>query len=265
MRKTVSALLIVALLLMPLPALAAATPHDVYVQIENEIIDFPDAKPFVDEEERVQVPARFLLERLGYTVEWAARGQAFTITLTNEQHQIEMSTDSSIAVLDGQPTDMGTAPVLKENRIFIPLRFIAELSGLIATWDGDNSLVILHQSGVQAEAAFSAPKWKVLDNVTATAYTAPRNEQGEFEARTYSGNVVDLGDVAVDPDVIPLGSTLYIEGYDFAGLPEGGMLGTATDIGGAVKGNKIDIFVPVPRKEALKFGYQTVKVYILEE
>uniref|UniRef100_A0AAU8BD82 3D domain-containing protein n=1 Tax=Bacillus phage Adastra TaxID=3143958 RepID=A0AAU8BD82_9CAUD len=56
--------------------------------------------------------------------------------------------------------------------------------------------------------------------------------------------------IAVDPSVIPLGSRVHVEGYGYA---------IAGDTGGAIKGNKIDIFVP-NRQDALAWGVRTVKV-----
>jgi 3D (Asp-Asp-Asp) domain-containing protein len=61
-----------------------------------------------------------------------------------------------------------------------------------------------------------------------------------------------------------LGTKLYVTGYDYNGLPIGGMIATATDIGGAIKGNRIDIFVPGSTNEARSFGIQNVKVFILK-
>ena len=90
--------------------------------------------------------------------------------------------------------------------------------------------------------------------VTATAYTA--NCEGGSGV-TYTG--VDLRAnpeskvIAVDPTVIPLGTKVYVEGYGYA---------TAADIGGAIKGNKIDVFIP-SQSEAEDWGMKTVKVKIL--
>ncbi|GAB3792807.1 3D domain-containing protein [Virgibacillus kimchii] len=92
-------------------------------------------------------------------------------------------------------------------------------------------------------------------SVTATAYTA--NCDG-CTGITSTG--VDLNNnpnakvIAVDPDVIPLGSTVYVEGYGYA---------TAADVGGAIKGNKIDIHVPT-KDEAYSWGVRTVDVTIVE-
>lgn len=104
---------------------------------------------------------------------------------------------------------------------------------------------------------------KVLD-IRATAYSASAEENGPWGPVDYFGNALKLGTIAVDPKVIPFGTKLYITGYDFSGLPVGGMIGTATDKGGAIKGNRIDIFVPGSRSFVAGFGVQNVKVYILK-
>ncbi len=50
--------------------------------------------------------------------------------------------------------------------------------------------------------------------------------------RTYSGTAVKKGVCAVDPKVITMGDYFYVEGYGLC---------KAEDIGGAIKGNKIDL------------------------
>ncbi|WP_110114824.1 3D domain-containing protein [Bacillus sp. CGMCC 1.16541] len=60
--------------------------------------------------------------------------------------------------------------------------------------------------------------------------------------------------ISVDPKVIPLGSKVYVEGYGEA---------IAGDTGSAVKGNKIDVFIP-SKQRAIQWGVKTVKVKILK-
>ncbi|MDP4155566.1 MAG: 3D domain-containing protein, partial [Bacillota bacterium] len=59
--------------------------------------------------------------------------------------------------------------------------------------------------------------------------------------------------IAVDPSVIPLGSKVYVEGVGEA---------TAADTGGAIKGNRIDVFIP-SEQAAINFGVKQLKVTIL--
>jgi 3D (Asp-Asp-Asp) domain-containing protein len=100
--------------------------------------------------------------------------------------------------------------------------------------------------------------------VQATAYTAAASENGKWGAVDYFGDKLKVGTIAVDPKMIPLGTKLYVTGYDYNGLPQGGMIATATDIGGSIKGNRIDIFVPGVTSQAKSFGIQNVKVFVLK-
>ena len=91
--------------------------------------------------------------------------------------------------------------------------------------------------------------------MTATGYTAGTESNPWATGYTYLGMKATRGVVAVDPKVIPLRSRLYIEGYGFA---------IAADIGGAIKGNRIDLCFDTT-KEADDYGLRRgIKVYILE-
>lgn len=78
---------------------------------------------------------------------------------------------------------------------------------------------------------------------------------------TYTGTHAKSGTVSVDPDVIPLGSELYIESLDES-IDYG--FARAEDIGSAINGNRIDLFIN-DNQEALDFGIRNVRVYILEK
>ncbi|CAM3448649.1 3D domain-containing protein [Paenibacillus lupini] len=100
--------------------------------------------------------------------------------------------------------------------------------------------------------------------VKATAYSGAASENGGWAGLDYFGNKLKVGTVAVDPKVIPLGTKLYVTGYTYNGLPTDGMVATASDVGSAIKGNHIDIYVPGSSSQASKFGIQNVKVYVLK-
>lgn len=86
-----------------------------------------------------------------------------------------------------------------------------------------------------------------------TAYCACSQCCGKWGARTATGTAPMQGrTIAVDPKVIPYGSSVYIEGW-----------GTyiAEDTGGAIKNNRIDIFFN-NHTEALNFGVRYADVYL---
>ncbi len=92
--------------------------------------------------------------------------------------------------------------------------------------------------------------YEYLDMV-ATAY-APHCCRGVGEI-TATGMRAGPGVVAVDPAVIPLGSHVYIDGYGHA---------VAGDIGGAIKGRRIDLGFAT-KNAAVHYGVQRVRVYLL--
>jgi 3D (Asp-Asp-Asp) domain-containing protein/LysM repeat protein len=105
-----------------------------------------------------------------------------------------------------------------------------------------------------AETTNSEPSGREV-TVEATAYTA---ECEGCIGITKTG--VDLNAnpdakvIAVDPSIIPLGSKVYVEGYGYA---------TAEDTGGAIKGNRIDVFIP-EQNDAIQWGRKQVKVTIID-
>jgi len=89
----------------------------------------------------------------------------------------------------------------------------------------------------------------------ATAYDAGYESNGRWTGHPSAlGLPLRHGIVAVDPEVIPLGTRLYVEGYGYA---------LAADTGSAIKGDRIDLFM-ADRDEALAFGVRQVRVYLLD-
>lgn len=91
--------------------------------------------------------------------------------------------------------------------------------------------------------------------VSATAYTADCSGCTGITSTGFDlKKNPDAKVIAVDPSVIPLGSIVEVEGYGVA---------VARDTGGAIQGNKIDVFVPT-KSQAQSWGRKEVKVTILE-
>ncbi|MCQ4088947.1 ubiquitin-like domain-containing protein [Saccharibacillus sp. JS10] len=92
----------------------------------------------------------------------------------------------------------------------------------------------------------------VLTGVAATAYSSQQPGMG---TRTASGTTVTEGrTIAVDPNVIPLGWWVYIEGYGYR---------KAEDTGSAIKGKKIDMYYD-SLGTALNFGRKSgLTIYVI--
>lgn len=104
---------------------------------------------------------------------------------------------------------------------------------------------------------------KTID-VKASAYSAAASENGKWGAVDYFGNPLKLGTIAVDPSVIPLGTKVLVTGHSHLGLPKEAFVATARDTGSAIKGKRIDIFIPGTQNSVRDFGFQNVELYLIK-
>lgn len=111
------------------------------------------------------------------------------------------------------------------------------------------------------------PEYISLGEFRVTAYCSCEKCCGRWAANRptdENGNPIVIGasgtelvpnkSIAVDPSVIPYGSTVYINGQAYE----------AHDCGGAIKGNSIDIYMS-SHEEAAEFGLQYLEVFIEKE
>lgn len=114
------------------------------------------------------------------------------------------------------------------------------------------SQIAQYQQKNQTEQASPAAAKTIT--MSATAYTAYCTGCSGVTANgTNLRANPDLKVIAVDPRIIPLGTRVWVEGYGEA---------IAADTGGAIKGNKIDVFIPT-KEDAMNWGLRTVTVKIL--
>lgn len=95
------------------------------------------------------------------------------------------------------------------------------------------------------------------ERFSATAYT--HTDEG-CNTTTATGTTVRLGTVAVDPTVIPYGTRMFIVTNDGSYVYG---IGTAEDCGGAIKGNRLDLYFPTDA-ECWTFGVRDCTVYFLD-
>lgn len=127
------------------------------------------------------------------------------------------------------------------------------------------------QAAAEKEAAEQAAAEAAAQATAQAATTQPVGQTFIMESTAYSSDPADaLGGgtvtatgqnlltnpmaVAVDPNVIPLGTRLYVEGYGEA---------IASDTGGAIKGNIVDVHFST-YEQCIQWGRRQVKVTILE-
>ena len=132
---------------------------------------------------------------------------------------------------------------------------------VIAVGTGKNVKTYRNGSVIIGDGTITLENGKVLTysgtrTVTATAYTSTDPGCG---TKTSTGTTVRWGTVAVDPRYIPYGTKMFIvsnDGYIMYGEA------VAEDCGGAIKKNKIDLYMP-SHSQCINFGRRTCTVYFI--
>jgi len=115
---------------------------------------FPmDVAPFI-ESGRTFVPVRFLAYAVGVPedgVSWDAATR--TVRLENRGVAVTLRLRETVLRRNGSPVQMDVAPVLRQNRVFLPARFVAEAFGCAVAWDGAARAVYVYPVKIDWEAA----------------------------------------------------------------------------------------------------------------
>ncbi|MBD0383634.1 C40 family peptidase [Paenibacillus sp. WST5] len=138
-------------------AQAASSSLPVKVQINDEIVQFPEVQPFIDEKGTLQVPLRVLSEKLGYQVTWAKQGDEVVIGLTRNKQSILLTTDMQQAIVDSKRISLESSPTLYQGSTYVPLRFITETFGSAIEWNEANQIAIVGTDGKSHKPAWIAP------------------------------------------------------------------------------------------------------------
>lgn len=97
--------------------------NDVQKQIDA---DNPDVAVFV-ENDRSYVPVRFISESYNGTVDWKEESQTVNIKFTDRT--LALTIGNPEITINGETTKLDVAPLIRNNRTFLPLRACAEAIG----------------------------------------------------------------------------------------------------------------------------------------
>jgi hypothetical protein len=123
--------LALTLFMTSLPAYAA----DSQIKIDGVGIS-SDAKPET-KNNRIMVPLRIISENLGAKVNWTKS----EVTLTKNEMKVMLKPNSKSAVKNGKTLQLDVEPYVKDDRMFVPLRFIAETFGSKVNYNGSTVTV----------------------------------------------------------------------------------------------------------------------------
>ncbi len=189
MKKIALILVIVIGLIASLSTFSFAVDLPLRVVVNGDKISFPDAQPYIDSNGRTQTPARFIGEALGAVVTWDAKEKKAVFLMGSKELVLYISKKEY--ELNGQIKQMDTAATLKNDRTFVPARYVAEAFGATVKWDDAvktvyiNTVKDTNTNGTEVIAGFTVPKEREL------SVTIPDDERAEvaFAVNVLSQNV----------------------------------------------------------------------------
>lgn len=119
------------------------------VKVDGQAAVFPDAQPYINEDGRTMVPVRFVSSALGASVDWS--GKTRLVSIMRGKERIALIVGESEATVSREKSTVkkqfDTRAVIKQDRTFVPLRFISETFGAGVGWDPNTRTVIIRTDG----------------------------------------------------------------------------------------------------------------------
>jgi tungstate transport system substrate-binding protein len=140
MKRQLSIILALILVLFIGVAAAYAGPSAVNVVVNDEPVLFPDQGAFIDTDtNRTFVPIRFVSEALGAAVNWDQDTQRAIVTLGDSV--ITMPVGSNQATVNDKPVQLDASALLEKQRVLVPLRFVSEALGKTVEWNQTERII----------------------------------------------------------------------------------------------------------------------------
>ena len=214
------------------------------VKIDGEEVNFTDAVPYIDENNRTQVPLRAVAEAFGCDVEWDGEKRAISITkdytdvntlymwtyyesdydgfvtVYEYTRRLGLTIGSNMMTIDSNislygekdlhtggvsQVEMDTSPILKDNRTYLPVRYVAETFGCEVNWDPSTKTVNITSKN-SIDGTYISDHVSMFEDMCAiglydTDYTAINREFVNVEKAEIifkDGRTIDVTDSFID-------------------------------------------------------------------
>ena len=185
MKKIVSMLLVIAVIasLLAVPAFAAETAETApAVRVNGDLVKFPDGQPYINSDNRTLIPVRFVSEALGANVSWVPETSTAVMEKNGIKVEVTIGQKNITVTKNGTASTvaMDTMAVLRYDRTYVPIRFVAENLGAWVSFSN-------YYNTVQIDGCdtLTAAEIKELHAMTAKAFVnlsaMPRTDCEDFK------------------------------------------------------------------------------------
>lgn len=118
---------------------------DYFIVVDNrELLYVSEEKlgmPYQDGQNRIQIPVRKALEAIGAKIDYDHASR--TVTATREDAEVKIHIGSEILEVNGSPVTMDTKAAVRDERAYLPLRWVYESFGYKVTWSDSSKTVLV--------------------------------------------------------------------------------------------------------------------------
>lgn len=165
---------------------AAESTKDIKIEIDGKNV-ISDVAPFINNE-RTLVPIRVISENLGYNVNWDNNSRK--VTVKNSDKTIELFIGKKKVNVNGKDNSIDVAPIIKNERTFVPLRFISESFDNDVKWDNNTRTVKINRKEKKIASLLGGNN---VSNTYAsiTPSTTPQSKTKQVDSNEYNNKVFD--------------------------------------------------------------------------
>lgn len=153
MKKIVFVLSLVLILVL---SSVSAFADEIIINIDSTNVEFNDdlGFPFIDENNRTQVPFRATLEKYGAQVDW--NNESRIAIATKGEIVVEVPIDENYIIKNGEKIVVDTAARIVDGRTYLPIRAVIEAFDSDIEWDSQLNTVVITTEPVDARAIYNA-------------------------------------------------------------------------------------------------------------
>lgn len=199
-------LVLCALIAGLLPAQATTIP----IHIQGKQVR-PDTPPIL-QNNRTFVPIRYIAESFGAKVNW--NEQAQQVTIDNGNTHIVLYIGNRVAQKNGIDIELDVAPFIKNDRTYVPLRFISEALGHYVDWDATEQAVYIDTDAVYRKITVPVGSKNITANVVKVFLDNPHVDLTMAYSKNQIGLTESLASMAQRNNAIAAINGTFFRAYE---------------------------------------------------
>jgi len=157
-----------------------------HVRVNGYEVEFTDAQPYIDENNRTMIPLRACVEALGAEVTWDQNTYTASITKNGTTVKVTIDSKELVVVNDGLVSyeTMDTMAVLntEEGRTYVPIRYVAEALGAYVDYSAAFRTIGIYQDVLSPEEIETLHQYELTYGKEAYTYEERVEKKGQADA-----------------------------------------------------------------------------------